>query len=159
MTNPQMAYPSSMTTAFAKWDIVYPLRYPEAILCSSCHNYFTINPQQECLHCHTFNHVSNIIAKVRPMILWIDKSKWYSSMTFGIPLSTSRFFTDNHNEAISIAHCVFLDKKYEKPMRAVLSQATRADGNVLLAKHKVGQVTDLAIRANIENKLLNWLFD
>lgn len=79
-------------------------------------------------------------------------------MTFGIPLSSTRYYSDGHNEAIAIDHCLFFDKKYEKPMRAILSQATRADGNVLIAKHKVGQITDMTIKINIENKLLNWLF-
>jgi len=92
------------------------------------------------------------------MILWVSQDKWHKSMTFGIPLSTSGYFKDRHNEIVEIAHCTFFDKQYEKPMRAIVSQATRADGNVLRAKHKIGQIVDTTIRTNIENKLWEWLF-
>ncbi|MCR4330222.1 MAG: hypothetical protein NUV65_06795 [Candidatus Roizmanbacteria bacterium] len=92
------------------------------------------------------------------MILWIDKIRWYDSMTFGIPLSTSDFFSDTHNQEIKIEHCIFFDKRYESPMRAVLAQATRTDGNVLLAKHKVGHIADSTIKTQIEEKLWVWLF-
>lgn len=147
-----------MSTLFSKWDIVYPLRYPEAIQCSSCGNYLTINSQQECSYCHKKNNVSNIIAKIRPMILWIDQSNWYKSMAFGIPLSTTGYFTDSHNQAIKLSDCIFFEKRYEKPMRAILCQATRADGCVIERKHLVGKLTNQVIRNNIENKLFTWLF-
>lgn len=145
-------------STFSKWDIVYVSRYPESIKCSACNNHYTINPNQECSHCKHVNNVTNLIAKVRPMILWIDKSNWYKSMTFGIPLSTSDFHSDKWNHAINISDCLFFDSKYEKPMRAVICQATRADGNVVSDRTLVGKITDQVTRLKIENKLLDWLF-
>ena len=147
-----------MAIRFSKWDIVYPLRYPEAVQCTSCGEYFTISHKQKCSHCGIENNVSGIIAKIRPMILWIDQLNWYNSMTFGIPLSTTKYYTDSFNQAIAISDCVFWNKLFEKPMRAILCQATRADGNVLQAKHRIGQVADRVVRRNIEDKLFKWLF-
>jgi hypothetical protein len=146
------------STGFQKWDIVYPLRYPESVQCTYCGNHFTINEKQECLHCKKINNVSNIIAKVRPMILWIGQTGWYRSMTFGIPLSTTNYYSDRLNHAIAISNCMFIDKSYEKPMRAVLCQATRADGCVIETKHLVGKITDNVVKQQIEDKLFNWLF-
>ncbi len=102
------------------------------------------------------------MAKVRPMILWINQTGWYQSMTFGIPLSTTigkyQYVSDNLNQIIDISDCVFFDKAYEKPMRAVICQATRADGNVIQSKHFIGKVTDEALKKQIEDKLFAWLF-
>ena len=92
------------------------------------------------------------------MILWISQNGWYKSMTFGIPLSTSGFYSDNNNQAIAVSDCIFSDKAYEKPMRAILCQATRTDGNVIQTKHLVGQVTDQVVRKAIEDKLFAWLW-
>ena len=147
-----------MASTFSRWDIVYPLRYPESVQCKFCGRPYTINPKQACTYCHGENNVSNIIAKVRPMILWISQKGWYKSMTFGIPLSTTGFYSDNNNQEIKISDCLFLDKGFEKPMRAVLCQATRADGNVIQTKHVIGKITDEVLKKTIEDKLFAWLW-
>lgn len=79
-------------------------------------------------------------------------------MTFGIPLSTSDFHSDNWNHAINISDCLFTDTKYERPMRAIICQATRADGNVISDKAFIGKVTNEVTKSQIENKMLAWLF-
>lgn len=142
---------------FNKWDIVYPMRYPEAIKCA-CGGYLTVEPLQRCIHCGKHVKITNIIAKVRPMILWIGKTSWYRSMTFGIPLSSSYYISDNLNEMLDINMCIFHDRKYERVMRAVICQSTRVDGNVLRNKDRVGVVNDVLIRKRIEDKLFQWLF-
>jgi len=93
------------------------------------------------------------------MILWITQKNWYNSMAFGIPLSASRYITDNLNQTVKISDCLFFDKNYEKPMTAILCQATRVDGNIFESKHLVGQITNESVKTNIQNKLFAWLFE
>lgn len=147
-----------MITKFCRWDIVYPSRYPESILCRKCKNHFTIRNIQECSHCREPNNVSNIIVKIRPLILWVNQDKWFNSMAFGIPLSTSGFYSDTFNHAIKIEDCTFFQKDKEKPMRALIFQATRVDGNVLHSKTLIGKLSSSKVKSEIENKLLEWIF-
>lgn len=149
---------SSQLGDFHKWDIVYPLRYPESILCTSCSRYFSISHSQACSHCKVANNVSNIIVKVRPMILWIDKSAWYKSMCFGIPLSTTQYYSDKYNHGILIDDCIFENPNFSKPHRAVISQATRADGNAFQSTSRIGCINNRMVQDEIEKKLLEWVF-
>jgi hypothetical protein len=143
---------------FSKWDIVYTSKFPETIKCSSCNRYFM--PLSSLCVCGTVNNISNIVAKIRPILLWIDKDNWSQSMAFAIPLSTSRLSEDKRNEIIFLNDFRFThkDQKYYKPMRAIISQSTRVDGNVLKERNIIGRVIDKTKQSKIENKLLDWLF-
>jgi len=143
---------------FGKWDIVWPEKYPESISCKSCHNAFLNDYVQNCPDCGCPNQVSALIAKHRPLLLWIPQINWYKSMAFGIPLSLSGFYSDPRNHAINISDCVYLDKAEEKPRRAVIAQATRIDCGSFISKTKLGMVTDQIVQHTIEDKLFNWLF-
>jgi len=79
---------------FKKWDIIYCSKFPESVQCknSSCGKFFTLPNKYNCSICGQETLITNIIAKPRPIILWIDKMSWHNSMSFGIPLSASRCF-------------------------------------------------------------------
>ncbi len=81
-------------------------------------------------------------------------------MTFGIPLSSSSLVDDSHNQCIYLPEYAFVhaDPRYNIPMRAIISQATRVDGNVFNQARLIGNITDLSVRGKIENKLFDWLF-
>jgi hypothetical protein len=146
---------------FKKWDIIYTSRFPESIKChnSSCGNSFLIS-DYSCPHCSSKNNVSNVIAKIRPVLLWIDQSNWYESMTFGIPLSSGRIFENKYNYPVLLTDYTFLhsDGIYNKPMRAVIHQATRIDGNVFRNNMLIGRINNAVVQQNIENRLLDWLW-
>lgn len=147
---------------FKKWDIVYITRFPETIQCTNprCGSYLTAF-DVECRNCGKKIKISNLIAKIRPVILWKSQSSWHESMSFGIPLSASRLTEDMFNEVISLSDYTYLNKnpKYQKPMRAVITQSSRIDGNLLTEKMLIGKLTNQTIQSKIENKLLSWLFD
>ena len=145
---------------FNKWDIVYPLRYPESIYCEHCRNYFSIPYNQRCSHCNTNHNVSNIIDKVRPAILWVDKTRWFKNMTFGIPIS-SQLYTDNFNEFVAMDQINFITTNLQliKPFRAVIYQATRIDGSAINEFSLIGKIVDKTIQNKINIKLLEWLFN
>lgn len=146
---------------FKKWDIIYTSRFPETIDChnASCGSSFFIS-KYNCPNCNQENNVSNIIAKVRPIILWIDKIHWFKSMTFGIPLSASKMYDDRYNQIILLSDYTFVhsNNNYHKPMRAVVHQATRFDGNVFRGDMLVGKINNTVIQKKIEDKLLDWLW-
>lgn len=143
---------------FEKWDIVWPDKYPESINCKSCHQDF-LNPYiQNCPDCGHPNTVSALVAKHRPLLLWIPQINWYNSMSFGIPLSATGFYTDNCNQVINISDCVYLDITQEIPRRAMIAQATRIDIGTFFSFPKKGMVTDIVVQQTIEDKLFNWLF-
>ena len=144
---------------FTKWDILFVTRFPDTILCKTCHRNFSIT-KHACEYCSTENHVSSFVAKPRPAILWIDQTRWRDSMAFAIPLSASRFFDDSHNHIVLKEHCSFThhDNKYQVPRRAMIHQSTRIDGNTLRTNNKIGLLDDHVVRTLIENKLLEWLF-
>lgn len=144
---------------FSKWDIVYISRFPETIKCS-CRRYFSIL-SYPCPHCGINNNVSNIMAKTRPILLWIAQARWHESMAFAIPLSSSNLINNIYNQIIYLPDYAFLhsDPNYKRPMRAVIHQATRIDGNVLNTNRLIGKIVNLTLQSEIENKLLNWLFD
>lgn len=146
--------------SFKKWDIIYISRFPESIPCKKCKKHFMI-ANHRCSYCQTLNNVSSIIAKIRPAILWIDQSRWFESMSFAIPLSTSRpEIVRTYDEPIALSQYSFLHKniKFHRPMRAVIHQATRIDGCVLQAPWLLGKITDVVVQKKIEDKLFNWLF-
>lgn len=146
---------------FKKWDIVYISRFPETIQCSNlkCCRHFSI-VDQNCPHCNSKNNVSSVIGKPRPIILWLDKIFWSQSMAFGIPLSKTNMYSDKFNQIIKLPEYQFThnDLNYKIPMRAVICQSTRIDGNVLQKGSIIGRITDSVLQKNIENKLLNWIF-
>ncbi len=146
---------------FNKWDIVFSPKFPETICCKNpkCKKFFSI-VKHHCDFCNTENHVSNIVSKARPVIIWIDQSRWYQSMAFAIPLSASSLLNDSFNHIILLEHYTFehKDTTYNKPMRAIIHQATRIDGNVLSQDKFIGRITDKFLQNTIENKLLEWLF-
>ncbi|MDP3764566.1 MAG: hypothetical protein Q8Q95_03010 [bacterium] len=144
---------------FNKWDIIFVTKFPEIISCSKCNRPFSIL-DYPCQFCGNKNIVTNIIAKPRPAILWLDQVSWFKSMAFAIPLSKSGMIEDRFNEIIKISDYTFLhsDITYRVPMRAVICQATRIDGNVLSQNKLIGKITDTNLMNKIENKLLNWVF-
>lgn len=146
---------------FKKWEIIYISRFPETIKCQHCPNYYSIS-EHICPHCKKLNNIlTNIIAKPRPFLLWLDKSNWIDSMSFGIPLSTSNLLNiTKTNVLIQKNHYIFTHSKstYNQPMRAIIHQATRVDGNVCERKDVIGIVTDKVIQEEIQNKLFEWLF-
>jgi hypothetical protein len=82
-------------------------------------------------------------------------------MSFGIPLSSKNLLSnDSFNQLILRDDYTFIhpNQKYKIPMRAVIHQATRIDGNVLNKKWLLGKITNNKIQEIIENKLLNWIF-
>lgn len=147
---------------FSKWDIIYISRFPETVKCSgnTCGRHFSLL-KYNCPYCGYSNTVSNLTAKTRPILLWVGQTKWHESMTFAIPLSASNLINDTHNAIIYLPDYAFLhsDQKYHRPMRAVIHQATRIDGNVLNSKKLIGKITNQILQDQIDNKLLNWLFD
>lgn len=150
-------------TTFSKWDIIYTSKFPESIQCKNpiCKKYITVS-DTFCPHCQGANNISNIISKIRPVILWIDQVDWYQSMAFAIPLSATNPYTqDLYNEPILLTHYSFLhtDSQYKKPMRAVIHQSTRIDGNVLDKTKIIGKITDTVVQGKIENKMLKWIFN
>lgn len=146
---------------FKKWDIIYTSRFPESIKChnTTCGNSFLIS-EYNCPHCKTPNNISSIIGKIRPILLWIDQSNWFESMTFGIPLSSVKIYENKYNFPVLLTDYVFLHSNgsYNKPMRAVIHQATRIDGNVFRDDMLIGKVNNVVVQQNIENKLFNWLW-
>lgn len=147
---------------FSKWDIVYASWFPEAVKCNNrkCHGTFTID-KYDCPHCGNNNFFTKVIAKPRPIILWLDQDEWFKSMSFGIPLSkTNPAMSDRLNQSILLPHYVFLHKdvKYRQPMRAVISQATRVAGNTFGKQEVIGRITDEIIKEQIETKLFEWIF-
>lgn len=146
---------------FRKWDIIYTSRFPESVQCRNrnCGRHFTIS-EYSCPHCGCRNYVSNIIGKIRPILLWLDKSKWFESMAFAIPLSCGRIYENDYNQPISLNDYVFLhsNQNRHRPMRAIIHQATRVDGNVLSLNKKIGRITNAVVQQKIENKLLEWIF-
>lgn len=145
---------------FNKWDIIYTSRFPESVKCRNkhCGTYFNIS-HYYCPKCNCKNRVSNIIAKIRPILLWIDQSNWFQSMTFGIPLS-AKIYEDKYSHPILLNDYVFLhsDAIYHKPMRAVIHQATRVDGNVFRNDMLIGKINNSVVQYNIENKLFEWIW-
>src|SRR5258708_39261933 len=107
---------------FKKWDLIYASRFPEAIKCENkaCPSYI-VAYECSCPQCGRINIVSNIAAKIRPVLIWIDQSRWFESMTFAIPLSASNLHDDSHNQCIYLSDYAFLhvDLKYNRPMRAM----------------------------------------
>lgn len=146
---------------FKKWDIVFSTRFPETIQCTNfkCRRNFSIAKHQ-CDYCKTENNVSSIVAKPRPIIVWLDQRLWHKSMAFGIPLSLTNIIEDPYNHMVLLQHYLFshTDKTYNQPMRAIIHQATRIDGNTLNKDKIIGTITDKITQDAIENKLLDWLF-
>lgn len=145
---------------FKKWDIVYFSRIPDTIKCFKCHNSFTLDTHV-CPHCKQNNKLSNHISKPRPFLLCIDQKNWIESMTLGIPLSTSHLFNITATTAhIKKTDYVFLhtDQKYYQPMRAVIHQVTRLNGNVIRSEDLIGEINNKSVIDEIENKLLDWVF-
>lgn len=146
-----------------KWDIVYITRLPETANCTNnkCCRVFSIEPLQKCPYCNKEVNISEIIAKPRPHILWIDKKYWFRSLSFGIPLSKSKPLEENvYNEPIPLQSYAFLheDTTYYRPMRAIVCQATRIAGNIISERHLLGRLTDETLKKKIESKLIDWLF-
>lgn len=150
---------------YQQWDIVYPTRYPESVKCSDCNNYFSIPSLQKCptLGCPHSENVSSIIDKPRPCVLWIDKSRWFDNMTFGIPLSSNpgRLHTDQFNVLVMTNQTVYFSgkEKYIKPFRVVIHQATRVDGSAFNEHNLIGRIIDKRVQDEIELRLVNWLFN
>ncbi len=146
---------------FKKWDILFIPKFPEMIQCSNsrCGRNFSIS-NYSCPYCGADNLISNIVSKSRPIILWLDQSYWFQSMAFAIPLSKSRIYSDRLNEVIKLTDYQFLhtDTIYREPMRAIIHQSTRIDGNVLSNNRIIGKITNRVSQDKIENKLLNWIF-
>lgn len=67
---------------------------------------------------------------------------------------------DRFNEIVKINDYTFLhrDITYKVPMRAIICQATRIDGNALSQNKLIGKITDVNLMSKIENKLSNWIF-
>lgn len=147
---------------WSKWDIVYISKFPESIKCtnSSCGKHFMLNPQQACTFCNTPTHVSNIIGKIRPVLLWSNQNDWFDSMAFGIPLSSSDLVENMYNELVNINDYTFVhtNNKLHRPMRAVICQSTRIDGCVLNSNSLIGKLTNTTVQDKIQNKLFSWLF-
>lgn len=145
---------------FKKWDIIYISKFPETVVCSNpkCRKTLSFT-EHKCKSCNHTNHLSNIVEKVRPIILWLDQTDWFDSMAFAIPLSASKIGNDKYNQVIALNDFLFLhsDKKYERPMRAMIHQATRIDGNVLNRQRLIGKVNNSVLQIQIENKLREWL--
>ena len=148
-----------MPSRWNRWDIVFVTKYPEEIDCKGCRRPLSIT-NEKCTHCGAITNVSSIVAKPRPALLWIDRANWRENITFAIPLSTTRLAEDDHQHIIKIEHCTFSnpDIKYQVPMRAMIYQSSRVDGNVLREKKRIGVLTDTSVRNAIENKLLSWIF-
>jgi hypothetical protein len=147
-----------MSLFFSKWDIIYTSKFPEAVRCSKCGNFFM--PCHSNCECGHKNNISSIVAKVRPVLLWIDKYNWRESMAFAIPLSKTNIMENDYNEPIYLPDYDFIhkDKKFNLPMRAMIHQATRIDGNVLKGDKIIGKLTDTVKMHKIEEKLFNWIF-
>ena len=143
---------------YHRWDIIYPNRFPESVECKSCHQHFSISETQQCSHCSYPNHYHNLITKNRPSILWTNQYDWYNSMAFCIPLSSSRFLFDKMLHGIKIEDCIFYDKSYERPMTAIICQATRVDIKAFDYKPTIAKIVDTLVQEYIEDKLLNWIF-
>lgn len=143
---------------FSKWDIIYTSKFPESVKCADCGVFFM--PCISSCTCGHLNNISNIVDKVRPILLWIDKYDWFQSMTFAIPLSASRVVEDNYNEPILLEDYTFIhkDEKYHRPMRAIIHQSTRIDGNVLNEHRVIGRLINEVRMKKIEDKLFNWVF-
>lgn len=146
---------------FKKWDIIYISKFPESIQCSSsdCRRHFSPS-KSSCPYCGSENMISNLIAKIRPIILWLDNDYWIESMAFGIPLSSNKIYSNKHNQKILLTDYVFShkDSRYERPMRALIHQATRIDGCVLSKSKIIGTITNSVVKDEIENKLFEWIF-
>ena len=146
---------------FKKWDIIYTSRFPESIKCRNrnCGRSFIIS-NYCCPYCGCKNNISNIVSKIRPILLWIDKENWFESMTFGIPLSVSKIYENDYNQPIYLSDYTFLhnDRIYHRPMRALIHQATRVDGNVFKQDKIIGKISNNVIKQKIENKLFKWLW-
>lgn len=145
---------------FQKWDIIYTSRFPESVQCKKCEHYFSIS-KHACQSCGMENNVSSIVAKIRPIVLWLDQKNWFKSMAFAIPVSTTDVLQqDAFNHVVKLENYSFThsDKKYHQPMRAIVHQATRIDGNVLDTNKLIGKITDVITQQQIEEKLLNWIF-
>lgn len=83
-------------------------------------------------------------------------------MAFGIPISTTQPLIENKcNQPILLEHYLFLhqDKTYLRPMRAMIHQATRIDGNALSGKKLIGAINDKIVQEKIQTKLFDWLFE
>jgi hypothetical protein len=114
-----------------------------------------------CECCGGENSISNIISKIRPILLWLDQGDWYNSMSFAIPLSTTNPSLNNkYAHPILLSDFTFFhnNKSYQRPMRAVIHQATRVDGNVLNSDKLIGKLNNSMAQQYIENKLLDWIF-
>lgn len=146
---------------FQKWDIVYAAKFPDTCQCtnSKCGFNFSVD-RHNCPHCGEENIVSHLIGKPRPVIVWIDQANWVESMAFGIPTSAGKIYFDKVNEVIGLNHYQFLhkDQILKRPMRAVISQATRIDGNALPKHQLIGRITDSVVQQKIQDKLFNWIF-
>lgn len=143
-----------------KWEIYYISRFPECIPCKKCHR--SIMPETtNCPHCHSLNRMSNLVAKIRPIILWSNQKYWKESMAFGIPLSKTNPIVENDfNQPILMDDYSYLysNEKYHNPMRALIHQSTRIDGNVLSQHWLLGEITNDIVKQKIDNKLFNWIF-
>lgn len=146
---------------FLKWDIIYISKFPESIVCNNpnCKRNITVS-DTICPFCKKGNNISQIVAKIRPIVLWIGQDRWYESMAFGIPLSKSRIIENKYNQPILLPHYLFLHKKpiYNQPMRAIIHQATRIEGCVLNKGNLIGRITDKIIQQKIEEKMFSWIF-
>lgn len=144
---------------FEKWDIIYAQRFPESVKCSKCSRYFNVS-NYPCPFCRQKINISNIIAKIRPIIIWIDQSRWFQNISFAIPLNSSQLFENNYNHIIHLGDYIFShsDRKYQRPMRAIIHQATRVDGNTLSRNLHIGKITNTKVQKQIEDKLFNWIF-
>lgn len=144
---------------FQRWDIVYAAKFPDTIQCSRCHNHFSI-VKHNCSHCGHENLVSHLIGKPRPIVVWTNQENWVDSMSFGIPTSATKLRSDPVNEIVLLPHYSFQhsNKALHQPMRVIISQSTRIDGNALAKNQLVGKITDLVVQKRIEEKLFNWIF-
>lgn len=145
---------------FKKWDILYASKFPESVTCP-CGKELMVSASEICIHCKRKIAISNIIPKIRPIILWIDQDSWYKSMAFGIPLTRSNPATeDKYNQPIFLPSYsyIYKDAKYHAPMRAVITHATRVDGNVFHSRNLIGRITDTLVQRKLDNKMLDWLF-
>jgi hypothetical protein len=145
-------------SSFSKWEIIYTSKFPESVKCVSCGNFFM--PCNSNCSCGHQNNISGVVDKVRPILLWIDKHNWRESMSFAIPLSSSKLADNDYNEIIYLEDYSFVhkDEKFHRPMRAMIHQATRIDGNVLNSEKVIGRLTNTVKMKRIEDKLFNWIF-
>ena len=143
---------------FSKWDIIYASKFPETVKCNNCGDFFM--PCKSICKCGYQNSISNIVDKLRPILLWIDKYDWFQSMSFAIPISSSKILENNYNEPILLEDFIFIHKNkiYYRPMRAIIHQATRIDGNILSRNKIIGRLTNEVRMKKIEEKLFNWIF-